>query len=64
MRVWTDPWLPTSFPFRPVPGNGMIDLTLKVGDLIEGPRKWNENLVRNLFSPDEADVVLTIALSN
>lgn len=60
--VWEDPWVQGLHSFLSQPGLNMLtDEPLKVRDLMLFQQKrWNENLVRNLFSPQTAEKILAL----
>lgn len=61
--VWTDPWLPYPAPHCPVPRINSIalDEEFKVDSLLlPFSRSWNASLVRDLFSAEDAAIILNI----
>lgn len=64
IRIWGDRWLPTRVTHAvQTPINSMEDTSM-VEKLIDKEQSgWNSTLVRHIFSPDEAKVILNIPLS-
>ncbi|XP_062028747.1 uncharacterized protein LOC133744696 [Rosa rugosa] len=64
ISVWDDKWLPVPYNFKPfsLPMEGLEDL--KVVDLIDPDVKaWQLDLLQELFTPHEVDVIASIPLS-
>ncbi|XP_062024673.1 putative ribonuclease H protein At1g65750 isoform X2 [Rosa rugosa] len=64
IRLWTDPWLPLPYTFRPfsLPMEGTEDWL--VSDLIDlEAKEWMEDIVTELFSPEEAEIITRIPIS-
>jgi len=64
IKIWGDRWLPTPVTHAvQTPINSMEDTSM-VEKLIDKEQSgWNSTLVRHIFSPDEAEVILNIPLS-
>ena len=64
-RVWLDNWLLTSIPRPPrYHQDAIVDLTLRVSDLIDGQTgTWDHNLVRQLIVKEDVNLVLNTKLN-
>ena len=64
-RVWLDNWLLTSIPRPPrYHQDAIVDLTLRVSDLIDGQTgTWDHNLVRQLIIEEDVNLVLNTKLN-
>ena len=64
IQIWSDDWLPScSYPRILSPAQAQW-VSAKVSDLIVEDRgEWNLSVVRHLFNPVEADLVMSIPLS-
>ncbi|KAB1201379.1 hypothetical protein CJ030_MR0G003840 [Morella rubra] len=63
VRVWKDPWIPQLAHFTPFPLSGISLGTedMRVAELIHPQtRGWDEGVVRQLFIPEEADLILNV----
>lgn len=55
--IWRDRWIPLHFDGRPItPPDGQE--VLLVSDLITADGHWNEDLVRGIFLPIDAEAIL------
>ena len=62
VQVWSDPWLPRGTTRRPMAQQGQSIIT-KVNELINPlTETWDEELVGELFDPEDAKVILAIPL--
>jgi hypothetical protein len=58
VNIWNDPWMPVGFTRRPITPRGNSILT-KVVELIDpGTGWWDEQLVNDLFWPEDAATIL------
>ena len=59
-NVWWDKWIIDKIPRCPnYRENSVVDLTLKVEDLFDHHTgTWNENLLRQTFSPTDVEIIL------
>ena len=64
-RVWLDNWLLPSVPRPPrYHQNAIVDLTLRVSDLIDGQTEtWDHNLVRQLIDEEDVNLVLNTKIN-
>jgi len=64
IRIWGDRWLPTLVTHAVQTLINSMEDTSMVEKLIDKEQSgWNSTLVRHIFSPDEAEVILNIPLS-
>ncbi|WVZ54295.1 hypothetical protein U9M48_005117 [Paspalum notatum var. saurae] len=60
--IWKDPWIPRGSTRRPITPQGP-SLLSKVSDLIDpGTGRWDEQLVRDTFWEEDAEVILSIPI--
>lgn len=61
IKVWEDNWIHTK-PAHPAAGNGAsINLHLRVQELFKrGTREWDEHLIQELMTQEDAQYVLNI----
>jgi hypothetical protein len=60
VNIWTDPWIPRKSTRRPITPRGTSLLT-KVSELIEPiTGLWDEQLVTDVFWPEDAEAILMI----
>ncbi|XP_041023932.1 uncharacterized mitochondrial protein AtMg00310-like [Juglans microcarpa x Juglans regia] len=65
VRIWTDKWLPTPSTFKPQSGFQFFDREAKVNLLINHQtREWNINVIKEIFSKEDADTIVQIPLSH
>ena len=65
VHIWEDRWLPTSESFIVVSSRGSHTEVEMVPSLINMERRgWNVAIVKNIFLPDEVDVILGIPISS
>lgn len=58
IRVWIDPWPHDRGPRVPLYMNCLIDLKLRVKDLIDySTRDWNHQLLQGLFYPRDIEII-------
>ncbi|KAL0462102.1 UNVERIFIED_CONTAM: putative ribonuclease H protein [Sesamum latifolium] len=63
VNIWQDPWLPRTPSFRVITPKPNWCHFSRVSDLImEDLRIWNEEVITDLFWPDERDLILQIPL--
>ncbi|KAL0378864.1 UNVERIFIED_CONTAM: putative mitochondrial protein [Sesamum radiatum] len=63
-RIWLDRWIPRPISFRVITAPHRLSPDAKVATLFYEDRDlWNETLVRNIFRPEDADVILGISVS-
>jgi hypothetical protein len=56
-NIWRDRWIPMHFDARPLtPGDGQM--VTMVSDLLTESRDWNEELIREIFIPVDANAIL------
>ncbi|KAL6213530.1 hypothetical protein ACLB2K_012977 [Fragaria x ananassa] len=60
----TDSWIPGVPDFKPDANTSLPQDMVKVSDLISYTGVWNEGLVRQVFTPNEASAILAIPLSS
>ena len=61
--IWTDRWIPTPNPFKPVSQRVPLDSD-KVACLLDSETgSWNVDKVRRSFLPHEAELILGISIS-
>lgn len=64
VNAWTDPWLPRGSTRRPIAHQGLA-IVSKVHELINPvTESWDEELVKELFTHDDARVILAIPLKS
>ena len=64
IKIWSEKWLPSPSLDKVASPKNLIEADAKVCELIDHERKeWNVPLVRQIFWPHEADMVLGIPLS-
>ncbi|EEF51183.1 conserved hypothetical protein [Ricinus communis] len=64
ISVWNDGWLPGTAPFMVGQGTGDLSRDALVRDLLlDGGRRWNNELIVEKFSRDDADSIMGIPLS-
>jgi hypothetical protein len=64
VRIWKDNWLPNQAGFKVCSPINLLEEDALVSQLIDSTnRSWNMNLVRQIFSPFEAQQILNIPLS-
>ncbi|KAL5768296.1 hypothetical protein ACOSQ2_015079 [Xanthoceras sorbifolium] len=61
ISVYDDPWLPRNSSFK-VYSPRLLPDGVSVSALIGSPGRWSRNLVQFYFSPEEADIILSIPL--
>jgi hypothetical protein len=60
VNIWTDPWIPRESTRRPITPRG-VSLFTRVSELIDPiTRTWDEQLVTDVFWPEDAEAVLMI----
>ncbi|KAK6119136.1 hypothetical protein DH2020_047112 [Rehmannia glutinosa] len=65
IRIWKDPWLPNFCDFRPVSSYGDWPDNMTVRDLFcEDQQTRNEEIITRIFTPEEANEILSIPLRN
>ncbi|XP_062014134.1 uncharacterized protein LOC133730589 [Rosa rugosa] len=64
VRACLDPWVPGLPNYIPTVLPGSVSLNFKVSELLVDSSSWNEGLIRRMFSPDEAEAILRIPLSD
>lgn len=63
ISAWSDPWLPTSYPFLPV-NNPPAELSSSVvSDFISPSRCWDKQKVLTSFEASDAAIILAMPLS-
>ncbi len=62
IRIWRDPWLPRNHSRRPITVRGNCR-TKWVADLMGVDGTWDEQVVKRIFWPMDAELILTIRLS-
>ncbi|XP_013589702.1 PREDICTED: uncharacterized protein LOC106298169 [Brassica oleracea var. oleracea] len=61
LRVWMDPWIDNSRRRAPWMKNSLVDLELKVSDLLsDDGRSWNLSILEDLFFQVDIDLILKI----
>ncbi|KAK6156521.1 hypothetical protein DH2020_010769 [Rehmannia glutinosa] len=64
-RIWTDPWIPRDSNFIAHSVTANPDLNAIVDSLIDSTNAtWNEQMVRSLFPPDEASLILSLPVAS
>ena len=63
INIATDSWIPGVPDFKPDANTSLPQDMVKVSDLISYTGVWNEGLVRQVFTPNEASAILAIPLS-
>ncbi|XP_062028922.1 uncharacterized protein LOC133744912 [Rosa rugosa] len=61
VRIWEDPWIPRPYLFRPL--RFTVTPHSQVSELIQNG-EWNRELVTEIFSPEDALLMLSLPLSN
>ena len=65
IRIWGEKWLPRMSSFEVISPRIFLHQDTRVSELINTERKsWNEEVIRQLFLPVDADTILGIPLSN
>lgn len=67
VRIWEDPWVPSLPDFKPKPWDTYfgVERPLTVAELIDKDTgQWDRALVWSLFTPETAEAILKIHLSN
>ena len=63
VKAWLDPWIQMPCSFKPITRNLFLENSLLVADLIlEKPRRWNRELLENLFLPRDIELILRVPL--
>jgi hypothetical protein len=62
VRIWRDPWIPRSSTRKVITSQGRCRIKW-VADLLDANTNWNEQLVRQIFLPMDADAILSIRTS-
>ena len=60
-NFWQDRWIPLHFYARPITPIDDQEVSL-VSELLTGFRQWNEDLIRAIFLPIDANAILRIPL--
>lgn len=64
INIWSDPWLPRDHTRKPLTPRGQSLLT-RVEELINPiSGEWDEQLVRDTFWPEDAEVILSIPIGH
>lgn len=64
ISTWPDPWLPTSYPFRPS-SNSLIGQSVSmVSNFILPSRSWDRSKIEETFEESDAATILAIPLSD
>jgi hypothetical protein len=64
VRIWKDNWLPNQAGFKVCSPCNVLETDACVSELIDtNTRCWNRNLIREIFSPFEAQQIFNIPLS-
>ncbi|KAK6159609.1 hypothetical protein DH2020_006923 [Rehmannia glutinosa] len=64
-RIWFDPWIPRHSDFHPRTTPNTLHPNATVSALIDAPTKtWKEDLIKSIFSPEDAQAILSISLSS
>ncbi|XP_048624014.1 uncharacterized protein LOC106417447 [Brassica napus] len=65
VRVWEDPWIPTT-PARPArPVAPVMHLNMRVGDIINlESREWDAGLLDNYVHPEDIPLICSMAISS
>ena len=64
IRIWKDKWVPSPSTYKVVSPVSRLPENSWVATLIdEASGAWNNELVRQIFLPHEADLICSIALS-
>lgn len=64
VSIWDDPWLPLPYNFKPFSPPKANTEHWKVKELMnQDSLDWNKNVVEDLFTKMEADIILSIPLS-
>ena len=59
LHVWTDPWIRDGQMLRPLIKNPVIDIDLRVSDLIDYERRdWIKDKLEDLFYPEDVKCIL------
>ncbi|KAK6162384.1 hypothetical protein DH2020_002225 [Rehmannia glutinosa] len=62
-KIWCDPWLPREFGFYPRSAPHTLAPDATVSSLIDhSTNLWNSTLIKDIFSHDEAQLILSISL--
>ncbi|EPS60183.1 hypothetical protein M569_14621, partial [Genlisea aurea] len=65
IHIWEDPWLPCGPSFKPLFRNPLHSEAFLVADLfILGQRRWNQPLIRRMFHPIDANLILQLPLAH
>lgn len=57
-KVWLEKWIMDDHPMRPINKLPMIDINLDVAALISPEKKWQPEMVQELFPPVDANRIL------
>ena len=60
-NIWQDRWIPGHFDARPLTPEDGQDITM-VSELLTDSGQWNEELIRQVFIPVDANAILRIPL--
>ena len=60
--IWRDNWLPRDLSPRPRKGMSKSRLRKVKHLFLPGTNTWNESLIRNIFYPEDVDVILSIKM--
>jgi len=64
IRIWSDKWLPSPPSYRVISQEHILNGNAKVSELFDKEKRvWKTQFVRQVFCPQEVDLVLSILLS-
>ena len=64
VQIWLDKWLPKQTTFRVISPPTTIPADLRVCTLLnEDNREWKEDMIRQIFLPDDVNAILGIPRS-
>ena len=64
INMWRDNWLRRPSGLKVTPKKNRTMIKWVSGLILSGPRRWDENLVRHLFYPHDAEEILSLCLKS
>ena len=64
INIWRDNWLPRISGLKVTAKKNRTRIKWVSDFILSGPRRWDENLVRHLFYPHDAEEILSLCLQS